>query len=67
MGNNANATRPAPRLTADIIANAERILSDGNRVELMPDKGNGVRVFEITRREQRETRQKRRLTAQAQT
>lgn len=64
MTDNANATR----LTPDIIADAERILSDGNRVELMPsDEDGGVRVFEITRREQCKRRKKRRLTKAART
>lgn len=58
----------AKRLSPDIIAAAERILSDGNRVELMPtEKGGGVRVFEIMRREQRECVEKRRLTKAAPT
>lgn len=47
--------KPAPRLSADVIRAAEKILKDGNRVELMPDKGNGVRVFEIARQERRLT------------
>lgn len=58
-----NPAKHEPRLSADVIADAERILKDGNRVELMPTERNGVRVFEIVRREKR---QKRRLTPQAQ-
>ena len=61
MADNASAKNAVTRLTPGVIADAERILSGGNRVELMPDKRNGVRVFEIMRRETR------RLTTQRRT
>lgn len=61
MANNASAKDAVTRLTPGVIADVERILIGGNRVELMPTKGNGVRVFEIIRRETR------RLTTQRRT
>lgn len=50
-----NKSRPAPRLSTQTIADAERILNAGNRVELMPTENNGVRMFEIIRNETRKT------------
>lgn len=56
MGKAKKATSPrkgtdGPCLSDEVIAAAQRILSNGNRVELVPVKGNNIRIFELRQRE----------------
>lgn len=46
MPSNANATRPAPRLTPEVIAAANRVLARGDEVKIaaLPD---GLRVSAV--------------------
>lgn len=51
MGNNASATRNAPRLSAEAVAAIEAaIAKDGRRAEVTYTKNKGVRVVELTHR-----------------